>query len=55
MSKTSLRLIVIGFMKKGMQINPICMIDADYYYILDGIELRENIDFKGKMSVNSDE
>ena len=55
MFKTSLRLFVTGFKKKFIQRNPICMIDADYDYILDNIECRETIEFERNVSGNSDE
>ena len=39
--------------KKYMQRHPICMTEADYDYILDEIESREN-EFEQNVSVNSD-
>ena len=41
MSKTYIRMFATGFKKKIIQRHPICMTDADYYYILDEIERRE--------------
>ena len=33
--------------KTSIQIHPICMIDADYDYILDGIERQEKLILNG--------
>ena len=56
MSMTSLRMFVTGFKKdKSIQRHHILMTDADYNYILHGIERQETIDFEQNVSVNSDE
>ena len=41
MLKTYLRLFVTEFKQKNIQRHHICMTDADYDYILDGIERQE--------------
>ena len=41
--------------KKSTQRHPIIMTDANYDYILDEIERREEIEFERNVSVNSDE
>ena len=47
MSKTSLRIFVTVFREKPIQRHPIIMTDADYDYILDEIERREELSLKG--------
>ena len=41
--------------KKEIQRHPIIVTDADYDYILDGIERNEKMKFERNVSVNSDE
>ena len=48
MSKTYLRMFVTGFkQKKFIQRHPICMTDANYYYVLDEIERSEKLSLNG--------
>ena len=54
MYKTPLRNFVSGTNKKEIQRHPIIMTDADYDYILDEIEPRENFVFEGNVGFISD-
>ena len=47
MYKIPLRIFVVGTNKKSIKRHPIIMTDADYDYILDEIERRENFSLNG--------
>ena len=47
MYKTPQRNFVSGMNKKSIQRHPIIVTDADYDYIMDKIERREKLSFKG--------
>ena len=47
MFKTYLRIFVTGFKQKSIQRHPICMTDANYYYILDEIEHHQKMSLNG--------
>ena len=55
MFNTSLKHFVIVFKQKSIKRHHICLKDADYYYILDEIELQEQFEFERNVSGNSDE
>ena len=53
MFRTYVEVCATGFKNKSIHRHPICLIDADYDYILDGIDCQDKIEFERTVSVNS--